>query len=162
MISDKLRDFFVDQVGQELTAHQDYMGMSLYFQQQSLLRWGRFFRDQSIEEAGHATRIMDFLVDHDVEFDVPPLPGATSRFESALAAVQAALDWERAVTERFRAASALALEESDHTSHQFLQWFIAEQVEEEAKMLQVIDLLSSGINLFQAEPLLDADRKRVV
>jgi bacterioferritin B len=156
MISDKLREFFVEQVGHELTAHQDYMGIALYFQGQSLLRWTRFFRDQAIEEAQHATRIMDFLVDHEVEFDVPPLSGATSHFESALAAAQAALEWERGVTERFSAASALAVEEGDHTSHQFLQWFIGEQVEEEGKMLHVIDLISSGINLFQAEPLLDA------
>ena len=156
MINDKLRDFLVEQVGQELTAHQDYMGISLYFQQQSLLGWSRYFRDQAIEEAGHATKIMDFLVDNEVEFDVPPLPGATTRFDSALAAAQAALGAERSVTKRFRGASALALEVGDHTSYQFLQWFIGEQVEEEAKMLQVIDLISSGINLFQAEPLLDA------
>jgi ferritin len=156
MIHEKLRDFFIEQVGQELTAHQDYMGIALYFEQQSLLRWGRFFRDQAIEEAQHATRIMDFLVDNEVKFDLPPLSGATAQFESALAAAQAALDWERSVAERFRAASALALEEGDHTSHQVLHWFIAEQVEEEAKMLHVVDLISSGINLFQAEPLLDA------
>jgi ferritin len=156
MISDKLRDFLVEQVGQELTAHEDYMGISIYFQQQSLLRWARFFRDQSVEEAQHASKIMDFLVDNEVEFDLPPLPGATSQFESALAAAQAALEWERGVTERFRAASKLALDEGDATTHQFLQWFIEEQVEEEAKMLNVIDLISSGVNLFQAEPLLDA------
>jgi ferritin len=156
MISDKLREFLIEQVGHELTAHQDYMGIALFFQRQSLLRWGRYFRDQAIEEAQHATRIMDFLVDNEIEFDVPPLSGATSQFESALAAAQAALDWERSVTERFRTASQMALNDGDHTSHQFLQWFVAEQVEEEAKMLQVIDLISSGINLFQAEPLLDA------
>jgi ferritin len=156
MISDKLRAFLVEQVGHELTAHQAYMGIALYFQGQSLLRWGRFFGDQAIEEAQHATRIMAFLIDNEVEFDVPALSGATTDFESALAAAKAALEWERAVTERFHAASSMALEEGDQTSHQFLQWFIAEQVEEEAKMLHVIDLVSSGINLFQAEPLLEA------
>ncbi|MGH2381199.1 MAG: ferritin [Candidatus Limnocylindria bacterium] len=156
MISDKLRDFLVEQVGHELTAHQDYMGISLYFQQRSLLRWARLFRDQAIEEAQHATKVMDFLVDNEVQFDLPPLSGATSQFESALAAAQAALEWERSVTHRFRMASKLALDEGDATSHQFLQWFLAEQVEEEAKMLQLIDLIESGINLFQAEPLLDA------
>jgi ferritin len=156
MISDKLRDFLVEQVGQELTAHQDYMGISLYFQQQSLLRWAKFFRDQAVEEAQHASKVMDFLVDHEVVFDLPPLPGATCQFDSALAAAQAGLEWERAVTDRFRAASKLALDEGDATSHEFLQWFVAEQVEEEAKLLHVIDLISSGINLFQAEPLLDA------
>jgi ferritin len=155
MISQRLSDFFVEQVGYELTAHEDYMGIALYFDRQGLRRWGRFFRDQSVEEAQHGVRIMDFLTDNEIAFDLPPLPGATTTFESALAAAEAALGWERAVTERFRKASSDALAENDHTSHQFVQWFIAEQVEEEAKMLQVIDLLRSGINLFQAEPLLD-------
>jgi ferritin len=155
MISKKLTEFFVEQVGYELTAHQDYMGITLYFQRQSLLGWARFFRHQAIEEAEHATRIMDFLTDNEVEFDVPPLPGATSHFESAMNAAESALEWERSVTERFRAAAKSAIDEGDQTSHQFLQWFIGEQVEEEAKMLHVIDLVRSGINLFQAEPLLD-------
>ncbi|MGH2401402.1 MAG: ferritin [Candidatus Limnocylindria bacterium] len=156
MISDRLREFLVDQIGHELTAHQDYLGIAVYFQQRSLLRWARYFRDQAIEEAQHATRIMDFLVDNEVEFDLPPLSGATSQFESAMAAAQAALESERSVSARFREASQLALAEGDHTTHQFLQWFVAEQVEEEAKILNVIDLIASGINLFQAEQLLDA------
>lgn len=156
MISDKLREFLVDQIGYELTAHQDYLGISIYFQQQSLLRWGRYFRDQAIEEAQHATRIMDFLVDNDIQFDLPPLAGATAQYESALAAAEAALESERTVTARFRDGSQMALAEGDHTTHQFLQWFVAEQVEEEAKIVNLIDLIRSGINLFQAEPLLDA------
>ncbi len=156
MISQRLTSFFVEQIGNEFTAHQDYMGISLYFQRQSLLRWASFFRSQAIEEAEHGTRILTFLVDNDVEFDLPPLPGATTTFESALAAATAALDWERSVTARFHEAARMALEERDYTSHQFLGWFIAEQIEEEAKMQHVIDLVSSGINLFQAEPLLDA------
>lgn len=157
MISQRLSAFLVEQIGQELTAHQDYMGIALYFERQSLRRWGRFFRNQAIEEAQHAVRIMDFLIDNEVDFDLPPLSGATTHFESAHAAAEAALSWERAVTERFRTAAGMALEENDQTSHQFLQWYIAEQVEEEAKMLHVIDLISSGINLFQAEPLLEAE-----
>ena len=156
MISDRLREFLVDQIGHELTAHQDYLGIAVYFQQRSLLRWAKLFRDQSIEEAQHATRIMDFLVDNEIEFDLPPLSGATSQYDSAMAAAQAALDSERNVSARFREGSQLALTEGDHTTHQFLQWFVAEQVEEEAKILNVIDLIASGINLFQAEPLLDA------
>jgi ferritin len=156
MISAKLREFLVEQVGHEFTAHQDYMGVALYFQRQSLLRWSRFFRTQAMEEAEHATRIVNFLVDQEVEFDIPPLPGATTQFESALAAAKTSLDWERTMSERFHAAAKTALAENDATSHQFLQWFIEEQVEEEAKMQHVIDLLSTDINLFLAEPLLDA------
>ena len=49
-----------------------------------------------------------------------------------------------------------ALEEGDHTSFQFLQWFLEEQIEEERTAQALVDLVASGINLFQAEPLLDA------
>ena len=156
MISQRLTTFLIEQIGHEFTAHQDYLGISLYFQRLSLLRWAKLFRDQAIEEAQHGSKIMTFLVDIDVEFDLPPLGGASTHFESPLAAAQAALGWEQAVTKRFASAAALALAEGDHTGHQFLQWFIGEQVEEEAKLRHVIDLLSSGINPFQAEPLLDA------
>jgi ferritin len=156
MISAKLREFLVEQVGHEFTAHQDYLGIALYFQRRSLLRWSRFFNKQAMEEAEHGTRIVNFLVDQEIEFDIPPLPGATTQFESALAAAQTSLEWERTMSERFGEAAKIALAENDATAHQFLQWFIEEQVEEEAKMQHVIDLLSSGINLFLAEPLLDA------
>jgi ferritin len=59
------------------------------------------------------------------------------------------------VAAQFDAMAARAVATGDHRSHQFLQWFIEEQVEEEAKLLSVLDLIDSGINLFQAEPLLD-------
>ena len=52
--------------------------------------------------------------------------------------------------------AAVATSAGDHRGHQFLQWFIEEQVEEEAKMQSLVDLIDSGINLYQAEGLLDA------
>jgi ferritin len=156
MITAKLSQWLIEQIGHELTAHQDYLGVAIHFQRQSLFGWGKLFNDQAMEEAQHATRIMTFLTDNEVAFDLPPLPGATTHFDSALKAAELSLGWERTMTDRFRAAARLALDEHDHTTHQFLQWFIAEQVEEEAKMQHVIDLLSSDINLYLAEPLLDA------
>jgi ferritin len=79
----------------------------------------------------------------------------STRFASAEAAVQAALHSERRVTTQFDAMASAALDKGDHRAHQFLQWFIEEQVEEETKIGRLLDLVTSGINLFQAEPLLD-------
>ena len=62
---------------------------------------------------------------------------------------------ERKVTVLFRDMSQAAFEENDHTTYQFLLWFVNEQVEEERKVQALMDLIDSGINLFQAEPLLD-------
>jgi ferritin len=155
MISERLTKLLVEQIGHELRAHQTYLGISLYFDRQSLSRWGKLFRDQSIEEAGHATRIMTFLTDNGVQFDLPALRAATTRYPGPAQAVQKALDGERDMSTRFQVLTKAALDEEDHTSHQFLMWFVNEQVEEERKIQGLVDLVASGINLFQAEPLLD-------
>ncbi len=154
MLSEELRKLLIAQISSELTAHQLYLGIALYFQRQSLDGWGKLFRDQSVEEAQHATKIMDFLTDNEVEFDLPALKATSTRFGSALAAAQRALESERAVAAQFDKMAAVAAANGDHRGHQFLQWFIEEQVEEEAKIQHIVDLIASGINLFQAEALL--------
>jgi ferritin len=155
MISDRLSRMLIEQIGHELRAHQQYMAISTHFERQSLSGWAKLFRDQAVEEAGHASKIMEFLTDNEVTFDLPALKSASTRFDSAAAAVQTALDSERAVSRNFSDMNAAALAESDATAHQFLQWFIEEQVEEERKAQGLLDLVNSGINLFQAEALLD-------
>jgi ferritin len=155
VITDKMAKLLIEQVGSELRAHQIYIAIATYFDRQSLTRWAKLFKDQSVEEAGHATKIMDFLTDNEVAYDLPALKAAKTRYASAAAAVQTALDSERAVTRSFGEMATAAIAANDHTAHQFLLWFIEEQVEEERKAQALLDLVNSGINLFQAEDLLD-------
>ena len=156
VITARLGELLVGQLGMELSAHQQYNGIAIYFERQSLNRWFKLFSDQALEEAQHARKIMTFLVDNGVDFDLPQVTKGPTHFGSALEAAQTALDSERNVSERFRAMATAALEDGDHTSFQFLQWFIDEQVEEERTAQAVVDLIASGVNLFQAEPLLDS------
>ena len=156
MISEPLARLLVEQVGHELGAHQRYLGISIYFQRQSLSGWAKVFRDQAIEEAQHAERIMSFLVDNEVRFELPALKSATTRYRTAKAAVETALDSEVKVTAQFEALASAASDAGDHRGLQFLQWFIDEQVEEERTVRALLDLIDSGINLFQAEAHLDS------
>jgi ferritin len=155
LISGDLRKLLIAQIGSELTAHQLYMAISIYFDRVSLKGWGKLFKDQSIEEAQHAQKIMDFLTDNEIEFDLPALKATSTRFRSALEAAQRAHQSEREVAAQFDRMAAVALSQGDHRGHQFLQWFIEEQVEEEAKLQAIVDLIESGINLFQAESVLE-------
>ena len=155
MISDQVGALLVSQVGHELGAHQTYMGISLYFAREGLHGWAKLFREQAVEEAEHAAKIMTFLIDNEVDFNLPPAGGATTTYGSAKEAVEVALASEVRVTGQFNAMATAAGTAGDHRSGQFLHWFIAEQVEEEAKMRGLLDLIASGINLFQAEPLLE-------
>jgi ferritin len=155
MLSEDLRKLLIAQIGNELGAHQLYMAISVWFQRRSLDGWAKVFRQQAIEEAQHAQKIMDFLTDNEVDFDLPALKSQTTRFPSALTAAKRALESEKTVAGQFDRMAAVAAKQADHRGHQFLQWFIEEQVEEEAKLQSIVDLIDSGINLFQAEALLD-------
>ena len=145
----------ITQIQSEITAHQHYMAISIYFRKGSLDRWAKLFYKQAMEEAGHAMKIIDFLIDCEVEFDLPSIPVAVTRFDSPVEACKAALKSERTVSQQFQAMAVAATEEKDFRVFQFLQWFIEEQVEEESKMQKLIDFLNSGINPFQAQSQLD-------
>ncbi|HEY0868261.1 MAG TPA: ferritin [Fimbriimonas sp.] len=156
MVTDRLKDMLIRQIGSELSAHSSYMGISIYFRQRSLDRWAELFNKQSIEEAGHAMKIMDFLIDNNIEFDLPGIPGSTTQFAAPVDACKAALQSEIRVSRQFQDMAVAATEEKDFRVFEFLQWFIKEQVEEESKMQKLIDLLESGINPFQAQNDLDS------
>jgi len=155
MISEPVTKLLVAQVAHELDAHQTYMGIALHFERESLRGWAKLFHDQATEEAGHAAKIMAFLLENGVAFSLPRVGGAPTTYATARAAVETALASEQRVTGQFNALAQAARDAGDHRSFQFLGWFIEEQVEEERTMGALLDLIDSGVNLFQAEGLLE-------
>ena len=155
MISEQPKELLIAQVGHELSAHQTYMGIALHFERESLKGWAELFRDQATEEAGHGWKIITFLIDNDVEFDLPQVGGAPTTYGSARDAVMTALTSEQRVTAQFEALANAARDAKDNRTLQFVQWFIEEQVEEERTMTALLDVIDSGVNLFQAEALLE-------
>ena len=151
MIHEQAQKLLVQQIAHELSAHQTYMGISLYFTRQSLNGWAKFFHEQAVEEADHGWRIINFLIDNGVEFSLPQVGGAPTTYKTARDAVTVAQASERKVTGQFETLANAAREGRDNRTLQFLQWFIEEQVEEERTMAALLDLIDSGINLFDAE-----------
>ena len=98
---------------------------------------------------------MDFLTDNEIEFDLPALkataPASRRRWLPPSGRSSRSGTWPPSSI----GWRTIAIKPGDHRGHQFLQWFIEEQVEEEAKVQSIVDLIESGINLFQAEALLD-------
>jgi ferritin len=157
LISGELAQKLKEQIGHELGAHQQYLAIGTYFAQQGLDRWAALFFQQAAEEKEHAMKIVRFLVDVGEEFNFPAIPAAPTQFKGAADAVSQALKWERSVTEQFQSMAKLALSEGDYIGFQFLQWFLEEQVEEVSSMEKYLALVESGINLFQAEALLELE-----
>jgi ferritin len=154
MISKKLSQMLSKQIGDELFASHYYLGISAYFARESLEKWAEFFKAQSEEERGHALRIINFLIDVGIDFTLPAVGEAKAKYPSAEAAVEAALKHEQKVTKSFQTMAQVALQEKDYTGFQFLQWFLGEQVEEEALMQKCLDVLRGVPNPFEAQEFL--------
>ncbi len=154
MISSTLTRALNEQIGHELSAHNHYLAIAVYFAKRSLDGWAGFFFRQAEEEREHAMKILHFLLDNDVAPTIPKAAEAKPVFADAVEAVASAVKAERTVTTQFEAMMAIAHQENDYRAVPLLQWFLNEQIKEEATMGKLLDLVQSGINLFQAQDYL--------
>ncbi|MGH8103615.1 MAG: ferritin [bacterium] len=151
MITKKLVALLEAQIGHELHASHYYLGIAAYFADKNLDKWAGFFYRQSAEERVHALKIVKFLIDVEATFRIPAVAECATNYKSAVDAAKAALASEQRVTKQFHAMADAALAEKDYTSFQFVQWFIGEQVEEEATMQKLVDVFETGIDLLESE-----------
>ena len=154
MISSTLTRALNEQIGNELSAHNHYLAIAVYFAKRSLDGWAGFFFRQAEEEREHAMKILHFLLDNDVAPTISRAEEAKPVFADAVDAVASAVKAERTVTAQFEALMAIAHQENDYRAVPLLHWFLNEQIEEEATMGKLLDLVQSGINLFQAQDFL--------
>ncbi len=118
------------QMGRELEAHLQYLAISSWFDAEGLPELTKFFAAQAAEEHAHAMRFLDYIQDVGGPVEIPGLAAPKPSFESAEEAVSASLEWEEAVTDHIHRLVDLAVENRDHATNTFLQWFVTEQVEE--------------------------------
>ena len=133
---------FVDQlntqIGNELAAHTQYLACAVYYDAQTMPRMAAFFYGQALEERDHAMMMVQYLLDTDHDVVIPGVDAPVPAFDDVVAPVTLALAQEKRVTEQINALLKTAREESDFASEQFMQWFIKEQVEEVAKMSDLL------------------------
>jgi bacterioferritin B len=127
-----------EQVANEFAAFQQYTAIAVHYDAETLPRLAAFFYAQALEERNHAMMMVRYLLDADVEAAVPGVAAPTSAFADVVAPVALALAQERRVTGQINELAALARQESDYTSEQFMQWFIKEQIEEVATMSDLL------------------------
>ena len=126
------------QIGNELSAHNQYLACAIYYDALTMPRMAAFFYDQALEERSHAMMMVQYLLDTDAEVTIPAVPAPTSLFADLVAPVELALAQERTVTDQINGLLRIAREESDFASEQFMQGFIKEQVEEVATMSDLL------------------------
>jgi ferritin len=140
------------QLNFELYSAYIYASMASHLKSLDLNGFANWMDVQVQEELAHVNKFYNFLHDRDenVEFDAIPKP--QSSWESPLAVFEHALKHEKIVTGRINDLTDLAAKVSDHATLNFLQWFVAEQVEEEANAMSVIKQIKLvGNSLFMLD-----------
>ncbi len=127
-----------EQIGHEFSAHQQYVAIATYYDTLTMPRMAAVFYGQAIEEREHAMMMVQYLLDKDEKVIIPALPAPQMDFADIVEPVQLALDQEKRVTDQINQLTRLAREANDYASDQFMQWFIKEQVEEVAKMSDLL------------------------
>ncbi|MEL6671632.1 MAG: ferritin [Bacteroidota bacterium] len=120
------------QYHRELFSANQYLAMSSYFLDRDLDGFANFFRIQAEEEKDHAMRQYDYVHDVDGKITHEALEAPQNDFSSLLEVFEKAFGHEQYITRNIFEIVKTALEESDFATHQFFQWFVAEQVEEES------------------------------
>lgn len=151
-VDTKFHALLSDQIRNEFTASQQYIAIAVHFDGADLPQLAKYFYGQAVEERNHAMMLVQYLIDRDVEVEIPGVDQVCNRFESPHAALSLALEQERGVTEQVSRLASVAREEGDYLGEQFMQWFLKEQVEEVATMTTLVRIAErAGANLFHLE-----------
>ena len=134
VIKEKIESAFNEQINWELYSAYLYLSMSAYFLSINLNGFANWMRVQALEELTHAMKFFDFINERSGRVTLLETKAPPKEWESPLAAFEDAYEHEQFVSSRINELVNLALEEKDHASNNFLQWFVSEQVEEEASV----------------------------
>ena len=157
MISPKMVQAINEQINFEIYSSYLYLAMTGYFHDRDMPGAANWMRIQAQEELLHATMMFNYLVEREGRAHMAALNGPENEWASPLDAFEKALEHERIVTGRINALMSLALSEADHATAQFYQWFVKEQVEEEAKAKAIVQQLRLAGRDGQGLLLIDRD-----
>ena len=141
MKSSKVEAAINKQINEVLASAYVYLAMAAVADKLGLPGFCNWFKMQYQEELGHADKFFTFLLERDGEVQLAALPPPVVKNPTPLGLFEDALAHEQHITECIFKLKDLAKAESDHATDVFLEWFVSEQVEEEASTRGVIDQL---------------------
>lgn len=155
MLSEKMIKALNGQIQWEMFSAHIYLAMSAQCETMGLKGVSNWFMVQYKEEMDHAFKMYHYVLETGAEVELLAIDKPQKSYESPLQMFEVALEHERGVTKRINDLLDLALEERDHATNAFLQWFITEQIEEEASAGEIIDRLKmagpQGPGLFMVD-----------
>jgi ferritin len=146
LTNDKVVAAINEQIGNEFGASLQYVAIAAYFAADALPQLSQHFFKQADEEDEHALRFINYVVDVGGRVVIPAIDAPQSEFQSAEEAIKLSLDQEIQVTHQINALVELARSENDYITINFLQWFLAEQLEEVSSMDTLLKIVQRAEN----------------
>ncbi len=142
MLSKKLEKALNDQMEMESYASFLYLSMASWFDSAGMEGCSQFMFRQSEEEKEHMLRLYHYILEMDGKAIIPGIKQPPSKFKSAVEIFKSVYVHEQKVTKSINNLVDLSNKENDHATFNFLQWYIAEQMEEEALMRSILDRIN--------------------
>ena len=160
MINKKVETTLNEQVNAEIYSSYLYLSMSAYFSSINLAGFAQWMKAQALEEMVHAMKIYDYINERGGRVLLSAIAAPPTAWESPVVVFTATLEHEQKVTGLINNLVDVAIAEKDHATNIFLQWFVSEQVEEEASVDEVLQKLKmvgdQGHGLFMMDRELGA------
>ncbi|SMC20713.1 ferritin [Desulfacinum hydrothermale DSM 13146] len=147
MLSEKMQEALNAQINAELYSSYLYLAMAAYLNETGLGGFSRWMEVQALEELSHAMKIYDYVNERGGRVTLAAIEAPPARWDSLLHVFQEVYKHEQKVTGLINDLVDLAVAERDHATNNFLQWFVKEQVEEEASadgILQKVKLVENA------------------
>ena len=141
MLSEKMQESLNSQINAEYYSSYLYLSMAAHCEVLNLQGFAGWLRIQADEEMIHTMKIYDFVLERRGRVVLSVIEAPPSEWETPLAIFEATFAHEQYVTQRINKLVDLAIAESDHATNAFLQWFVNEQIEEEANADMVLQKL---------------------
>jgi len=157
MISPKLVKILNDQVKLELAANMQYLAMASWAEVNGYNGVATFFFKQSAEERTHMLKLVNFINERGKEAIIPEVTQPPSKFETIKDIFTIFLESEQQVTMHIQQIVSDSLDEKNYIVHNFMQWFLTEQLEEETLARTILDKLKmigtdkGGLYLFDRD-----------
>lgn len=141
MVSPEIQEALNKQVNEELFSSYLYASMSSYFEHVSLKGFAKWMALQADEERGHAQRLIDYMHSRGVRVVRVAIAAPQNDWPTPLAAFEDAYKHECHISACINSLATLSMKQNDHATHALLEWFVSEQVEEEANADQLVQQL---------------------
>lgn len=138
MLTAKMETALNDQVKWELYSSYLYLSMSAYFADTGLPGFSNWMRIQAQEELSHAMKFYDYVLERGGRVELKAIDAPENQWKNTQDVIEETLKHEQFVTKRINELVDTAIEERDHATNIFLQWFVTEQVEEEDSVNEVL------------------------